>query len=125
MTIGDKIKQLRGPMTLKEFAEIFQVSPSNISGIENNHSNPSFELASKICEHFNCTMDWLIRDIGSFPKEELRYQSLDSEIKVVQETNQIEDYKTKYIKLLEKHNQLLEDRIEKQDEKIRSNELQN
>lgn len=61
MTIGERIRELRGRMTLAEFGQFFDVGASNISGIEKGHSKPSFELAEKICQHFNVSMDWLIR----------------------------------------------------------------
>lgn len=63
MTIGERIRKLRDRLTLAEFGQLFNQGASNISSIEKGNSNPSFDLAVKICEHFGVSMDWLIRGV--------------------------------------------------------------
>lgn len=65
MPINQRIKELRGKMTLKEFVEPLGVSMAAISSIENGRSNLSLDLAEKICEVYGCSMDWLVRGIGT------------------------------------------------------------
>lgn len=64
-TIGDRVRSLRGRKTLAEFAENLGVGGSQISAIETGRSKMSFELAERICDIYNCTMDWLIRGVGT------------------------------------------------------------
>jgi len=112
MTIGERIKQLRGDMTLTEFASIFKVGASNISAIENNKSLPSNQLAIAICEHFNCSLDWLLRGI-----EEIEIK------KAVQEPKTDYIPINQYLDILQKYNKLLEQQIVEKDEKIREQQL--
>ena len=64
-TIGDRVRSLRGRKTLAEFAENLGVGGSQISAIETGRSKMSFELAERICDIYSCTMDWLIRGVGT------------------------------------------------------------
>jgi transcriptional regulator with XRE-family HTH domain len=65
MSVGTRVRELRDRRTLADFANPLGVSGSQISAIENGKSNMSFELAEKICDVYKCTMDWLIRGVGS------------------------------------------------------------
>ena len=62
---GERLKVLRGKKTLAEFAEPLLVSGSQISAIETGKSQMSIDLAKRICDLYGCTMDWLIRGIGT------------------------------------------------------------
>lgn len=63
MSIGTRIKKLRGEKNLADFGAELGVSGQQISKIEHGNSSPSLELATKICEYYNVTMDWLIRGV--------------------------------------------------------------
>lgn len=63
MTIGSRIRDLRGRENLEDFSLKFNVTSSQISRIENGKSGISNELAISICDHFNCSLDWLMRGI--------------------------------------------------------------
>lgn len=67
MSIGKRIRKLRGEKSLADFAADLGVSGQQISKIEHGNSAPSMELATKICEYYNVTMDWLIRGIEAEP----------------------------------------------------------
>lgn len=116
MTLGNRLKELRGRMKTDEFSEIFKVSASQISRIENDKSGISPELAISICEYFDCSLDWLLRGIE--PK------NINIHTKIEEPHT---DYvpMSKHLEVLEKYNKLLEERVEKQEEKIRSGQLQN
>lgn len=64
MTTGKRIKKLRGEKSLADFGAELGVSGQQISKIEHGNSAPSIDLATKICELYGVTMDWLIRGIG-------------------------------------------------------------
>ena len=67
MSIGKRIKKLRGEKSLADFGADLGVSGQQISKIEHGNSSPSLELATKICELYQVSMDWLIRGIEAEP----------------------------------------------------------
>ncbi|TDB64375.1 helix-turn-helix domain-containing protein [Arundinibacter roseus] len=63
MSISKRIRQLRGEKNLTEFGAELGVSGQQISKIETGNSTPSVDLAMKICEKYNVSMDWLFRGV--------------------------------------------------------------
>lgn len=61
--IGLRIKQIRGTLSQKEFADQFQLSKSYINNIEHG-SKPSLEILFKISHSFDVSLDWLISGVG-------------------------------------------------------------
>ncbi|MED3065248.1 helix-turn-helix transcriptional regulator [Bacillus thuringiensis] len=59
MAVKNKIKELRvqNKITQIQMAKDLQVTRQTIVAIENNHYNPSLELAMKIAHYFNLTME--------------------------------------------------------------------
>ncbi len=88
--VKDRLRELRGELTQAAFAEKFGVVAVTISQIEKGKQNPSWDLALKICEEFNCSMDWL------------QGRSETKQIQVVAP----DAYKDKYYEQLEKNNAL-------------------
>lgn len=111
MNLGERVKSLRKEENQGVFASRFGLSPQQISKIEKGNSNPSPEVAIAICKHYGCSLDWLW--IGE----------LEVSKKVVSDPEEI--YKEKYFELLEKHNKVLEEKVEKQEARIRERPLHN
>lgn len=103
-TVKDRLKELRGELTQAAFAEKFGVVAVTISQIEKGKQNPSWDLALRICEEFNCSMDWL---------------QGRSEIQTIQVFSP-DSYKEKYYEQLEK-NSVLKDKIIKLQEELIQN----
>ncbi|MDA2627343.1 helix-turn-helix transcriptional regulator [Bacillus cereus] len=59
MAVKNKIKELRvqHEITQVQMAKNLQVTRQTIVAIENNHYNPSLELALKIAHYFNLKME--------------------------------------------------------------------
>ncbi|PFQ29747.1 helix-turn-helix transcriptional regulator [Bacillus cereus] len=59
MAVKNKIKELRvqHEITQIQMAKDLQVTRQTILAIENNHYNPSLELALKIAHYFNLKME--------------------------------------------------------------------
>ncbi|HDR8066473.1 TPA: helix-turn-helix transcriptional regulator [Bacillus cereus] len=59
MAVKNKIKELRvqHEITQVQMAKDLQVTRQTIVAIENNHYNPSLELALKIAHYFNLKME--------------------------------------------------------------------
>lgn len=66
-TLGERIKKIRleQKMTQAEFANLFGLSPSHISNIENNRELPSNMLILFICDKFYITPEWLTKGEGT------------------------------------------------------------
>lgn len=106
MSVGQRLKELRGGMSQIDFAKQFGVTSSTISGIEAGKSIPSVELATRICEMYNCSLDWLLRGIGE--KETAKVQPVTPALDI--------DLMTKYLKVLEENSEL-QKRLNKEQEK--------
>lgn len=65
MTVGERVREVRGIKTLEEFSRLLGVKGANISHIENNRSQMSLELAVKISEVYGVSLDWLLRGTGN------------------------------------------------------------
>ena len=64
MSVGDRLRQVRGQKTLQEFAEKLAVGGSNISNIENGRSKLSIDLAIQVAKHYEISIDWLLLGVG-------------------------------------------------------------
>jgi transcriptional regulator with XRE-family HTH domain len=60
-TFGERLKELRGffECTQAEIAEIMGVVPTTVIAYEKNQKNPSIDVALRVAEHFNISLDWL------------------------------------------------------------------
>ncbi|GGD48316.1 hypothetical protein GCM10011514_10440 [Emticicia aquatilis] len=103
-TVKDRLKELRGDLTQAAFAEKFGVVAVTISQIEKGKQNPSWDLALRICEEYNCSMDWL---------------QGRSEIRTIQVFSP-DTFKEKYYDQLEKNNALKDKVIQLQEELIKN-----
>ncbi|WP_428661041.1 helix-turn-helix domain-containing protein [Runella sp.] len=65
MTVGERVREVRGIKTLNEFSEKLGVKAANISSVENNRSQMSLELAIKISEVYGVSLDWLLKGTGT------------------------------------------------------------
>lgn len=112
-TIGQRLRQLRESkkLTQDEFSKNLSVKKLQIGLIENDKSGMSLDLAIEISNFYGCSVDWLAKGEEGLKSNE------------VSEPEEI--YKTKYLETLEKLNKVLEDKVEKQDERIRELPLQN
>lgn len=105
ITVKDRLKELRGGVTQADFAKKFDVVAVTISQIENGKQNPSWDLAIRICEAYNCSMDWLQ---GRSDIQNIQQLSYDS-------------YKEKYHEQVEKNTFLMEKIIKLQDDLLQLN----
>lgn len=89
-SLGSRIKEIRKSqkMTQTDFGNLFGLSPSHISNIENDRENPSATLVLFICSKFNINKEWLTSGIGgmhpnfginSDTENYARYNSLKSD----------------------------------------------
>lgn len=106
-TLGQRLKQLRlqKKLTQVEFAENLSVKKLQIGLIENDKSNMSLDLAIEISNFYGCSVDWLAKGEEGLKSNEVNEQE--------------EIYKAKYLETLEKLNKVLEEKVVKQEERIR------
>jgi len=108
MTIGDRIRQLRGRLTQEEFGTKLGISGQHISRYEKNQSIPSIEVAMKISELYGVTLDWIYK--GKEVYETVNNSS------IVEEENGVYLTKDRYIELLES----ALDNTKKQNERLKN-----
>lgn len=98
-TVKDRLKELRGELTQAAFAEKVGVVAVTISQIEKGKQNPSWDLALRICEEFNCSMDWLqgrseIQTIQTFAPDTFKekyYEQLEKTIALKDKIIQLQE----------------------------------
>ena len=111
MTIGERLRSLRGRQSLAELGKELDVSATQLSKIETDQSKPSFELAEKICERYDVTLDWLMRGIDNV---------IPSVNKILSESdpNMITISKDEFIELQRKALKQEEAKVKKLEEKV-------
>lgn len=100
--VKDRLRELRGGVTQAAFAEKFGVVAVTISQIEKGKQNPSWDLALRICEEYDCSMDWLQ---GRSDAKKIRSVIVSDD-----------GFKDRFYEQLEKNNDLKDKIIKLQDE---------
>ena len=59
-TIGDRMRELRGPSSLREMAEAIGIKYNAWARYEAGGSLPGAEIIEKICRVHSCSADWLL-----------------------------------------------------------------
>lgn len=62
MTIGEKLRLLRGNKTQTELAKELEILPSAYSNYENNYRVPNDEVKKKIATYYGKTVDEIFFD---------------------------------------------------------------
>lgn len=60
MTIGGRIRQLRGDVGQQEFADLFKLSKRSLSHYENDNRSPKIDLLISIAQKFSVEIQWLV-----------------------------------------------------------------
>lgn len=75
-TLGERIRQVRGKLSQKEFGKKLGVSRSTIAGYEAGNNEPPLELLVIISKIGNVSMDWLSgKDTVSTYDSEILYHN--------------------------------------------------
>lgn len=69
MSLGSRIKLVRGKLSQKDFGTIFSATPNTIRGYETDTTSPNADFISAICEHYSLSSDWLLFGNGPMTKE--------------------------------------------------------
>jgi len=67
MSIGKRIKELRGEMARPEFADLFGVTRNTIQRYENEERTPDGVFIAALCNYFKIRSDWLV--LGEEPRQ--------------------------------------------------------
>jgi transcriptional regulator with XRE-family HTH domain len=73
--IGQRIKQIRGSLSQKDFADKLNVVQSYIGQIEVGKTKPSLELLISICDNYDVSIDWIL--IGEEKESEVKAVSYE------------------------------------------------
>jgi transcriptional regulator with XRE-family HTH domain len=62
---GDRLREIRGDATVRDFAERIGIDPSEWNGYETNRKLPSFFKLIEICKKTRTSADWLLFGVDS------------------------------------------------------------
>ena len=60
MGLGERIKEVRGSMSQKEFGDKFGVTANTLRGYENDSVSPGADFIVKICKEYSIDYSWLL-----------------------------------------------------------------
>lgn len=64
MTLGDRLRQLRGQDSQATFGARLKVAQPTIRNYENNERFPDSKFIETVCNEYNVTADWLLFGVG-------------------------------------------------------------
>lgn len=105
MEANERVRQLRGILSVKDFAEKLEVSPGTISNIESGTKNLSINIARKIATLYNVSVDWL-------------YEGEKENLKAAEENIISQKVNTDYVSMMEKYVKVLEENSRLKEELI-------
>ena len=68
-TLGERLKQLRGKASQKQFAQTLGIPPTTLANYESNKSELNFTMIELFTSKFNISTDWLIFGRGPMHPE--------------------------------------------------------
>lgn len=69
MTLGKRLKRLRGKRTQEDISDALGISRARYSHYENDHVQPDHELLIKMANYYNVSLDFLLSGVESKAKE--------------------------------------------------------
>lgn len=64
MSIGERIKEIRGSTSVSEFCSLFNIHRNTLPRYEAGGTTPDGEFLSSLCERYNIDANWLLLGIG-------------------------------------------------------------
>ena len=71
--LGKRLIELRGDRTLTGFADSIGLWPATLTNYENGRNLPGAYVLSKIAEHEDVDLNWLVTGHGWHPDDEVEY----------------------------------------------------
>jgi transcriptional regulator with XRE-family HTH domain len=88
MSIGNRIKQVRGGLSREDFAAKLSIDKSSIQRYENDENIPKGDVLQKIHKQFNVNINWLLTGQGE-PYKKNRVIGLEDPVGLYGKTEQI------------------------------------
>lgn len=63
MSIGDRIRQIRGSQSQASFAESLGIAQRTLAHYEKNNRTPNTEFAVSLAQKYNVSFDWLLTGV--------------------------------------------------------------
>ncbi|OGQ86875.1 MAG: hypothetical protein A2512_04755 [Deltaproteobacteria bacterium RIFOXYD12_FULL_56_24] len=67
MKLGDRIKQIRGVMSQKDFGALFGITANTLRRYELDENPPDADFISALCKHYETDANWLLFGLGHPP----------------------------------------------------------
>ena len=74
MSLGERIKEVRGSMSQKEFGDKFGVTANTLRGYENDSVSPGADFIVRICKEYSIDYSWLLVGEGQLDPKTGRSQ---------------------------------------------------
>ncbi len=109
MSVNQRVRELRGLLSVKDFAEKLEVSPQLVSSVETGSKNLSIKMAKKLAALYNVSVDWLYEGTKEQPK--LLEERVEPNAEIV-------TIMAKYVQVLEENSRLKDQLLEKQKKEL-------
>lgn len=114
MSVSKRVREIRGLLSVKDFAEKLEVSSALVSNIESGTKGLSIKMARKLSSLYNVSVDWL-------------YEGEKTEVKTEVVTDGLKETPPEYVSIMAKYVQVLEENsrlkdqlLEKQQKELQS-----
>src|SRR5690349_17007862 len=68
MTLGERLKQVRGKVSQKDFGEMFGAAPNTVRKYENDEGPPNTDYIMAVCDKYNIHPLWILTGSGPMHK---------------------------------------------------------
>lgn len=113
MSVNQRVREIRGLLSVKDFAEKLEVSPQLISSIESGAKGLSIKMANKLALLYSVSVDWLYNGEKEEKKDETRKETVN------ESPPEYVSIMTKYVQVLEENSRLKDQLIEKQTKELK------
>jgi len=89
MTLGNRIRELRGNVSIAEFSSELEIHRNTLLNYESDKKRPNADLLVALCNKFEANADWLLLGIGEKYREDKKKQEAQ-QIDIAALTNAID-----------------------------------
>ena len=92
-SIAEKLKNLRkeNNYTQKQIADYLEIDQSHLSNIEHGKRNISIDMVEKLCNLYNCSLEYLLGETDTYKKTKIAFRGNknNNDINLIAKMNEI------------------------------------
>jgi transcriptional regulator with XRE-family HTH domain len=89
--LGERIRELRGTLSIGEFSDMFSIHRNTLPAYENGKTSPNAKFLTALCEKYNVQPNWLLMGEGTKYKGESQQPAKTAENGNGSQLNRFED----------------------------------